>query len=87
MHIKQLVVQFADIRILAFGVLNRTGTMLLNMNSHAFLHPPGIERDSLPGNGDDDPSTSYLSMGSLRDSGIVIDRSSRTTTIKANEVH
>ena len=84
MYSIQLVVQFADIRILAFGVLNRTGTMLLNMNSHAFLHPPGIERDSLPG---DDPITSFRSTSSLRDSGIVMGRSSRTTIIEALEVH
>ena len=82
----QLVVQFSDIRILAFGVLNRTGTMLMNMNSHAFLHPPGIERDSLPGDRDDF-STSYHSTGDHRDSGIVIDRSSRTIITEANEVY
>ena len=43
--IMQLVVEFADVRVLAFGVLNRPGTILLNSNSHAFLHPAGIERE------------------------------------------
>jgi hypothetical protein len=43
----QLVVEFADVRILAFGVLNKARTMFLNSNAHAFLHPPGIEREIL----------------------------------------
>lgn len=42
----QLVVEFADVRVLAFGVLNRTGSIFLNSNSHAFLHPAGIEGDT-----------------------------------------
>jgi hypothetical protein len=41
----QLVVEFADVRILAFGVLNKARTMFLNPNAHAFLHPPGIEKE------------------------------------------
>lgn len=84
-HGTQLVVQFADIRILAFGVLNRAGTMLLNTNSHAFLHPPGIERDTSPG--DDDAGASYHSQSNLRDSGISMDRSSRVSDIEAIERH
>jgi hypothetical protein len=40
----QLVVEFADVRILAFGVLNKARTMFLNFNAHALLHPPGIEK-------------------------------------------
>jgi hypothetical protein len=43
----QLVVNFADVRVLAFGVLNKSKTMFLNSNSHAFLHPAGIEREIL----------------------------------------
>jgi len=43
----QLVVEFADVRILAFGVLNRARTMFLNSNARIFLHPPGIEKETL----------------------------------------
>jgi len=43
-HIR-LVVELADVRILAFGVLNKPrGTFTVNDNARAFLHPPGIER-------------------------------------------
>ncbi|KAI0268124.1 hypothetical protein BC834DRAFT_867974 [Gloeopeniophorella convolvens] len=45
-HIR-LVVQFADVRILALGVLNNPrGAFTVNKNARAFLHPPGIERPS-----------------------------------------
>lgn len=43
--VAKLVVEFADVRILAFGVLNQPKTILLNDNAHALLHPRGIERD------------------------------------------
>lgn len=42
-HVK-LVVQFADVRILALGVLNNPrGKYSVNPNARRFLHPPGIE--------------------------------------------
>ncbi|KAI9513263.1 hypothetical protein F5148DRAFT_286601 [Russula earlei] len=42
-HIR-LVVQLADVRILALGVLNNPrGVFTVNRNARAFLHPPGIE--------------------------------------------
>jgi hypothetical protein len=45
------VVEFADVRVLAFGVLNKAGTMFLNSNAHEFLHPVGIDRyDQLDAN-------------------------------------
>ncbi|KAI0033750.1 hypothetical protein K488DRAFT_47005 [Vararia minispora EC-137] len=45
-HVR-LVVVFADVRILAFGVLNKPrGTFTINKNARYFLHPPGIERDA-----------------------------------------
>ncbi|TFY71988.1 hypothetical protein EVG20_g1027 [Dentipellis fragilis] len=45
-HIR-LVVQFADVRIIALGVLNTPERYLsVNTNARAFLHPPGIERIS-----------------------------------------
>ncbi|ETW84135.1 hypothetical protein HETIRDRAFT_311797 [Heterobasidion irregulare TC 32-1] len=57
-HVR-LVVQLADVRIIALGVLNRPrGTFTVNHNARLFLHPPGIEitepvddetRDDSPG--------------------------------------
>ncbi|KAJ7639058.1 hypothetical protein FB45DRAFT_739716 [Roridomyces roridus] len=42
----RLVVQFADVRILALGTLNRPRSPLtVNANAKIFLHPPGIEFD------------------------------------------
>ncbi|KAG5728514.1 hypothetical protein E4T56_gene19539 [Termitomyces sp. T112] len=39
----RLVVEFADVRILALGTLNRPrSTLTVNPNAHLFLHPPGI---------------------------------------------
>jgi hypothetical protein len=35
------------VRILALGVLNKAGTMFLNSNAHAFLHPAGIDKNIL----------------------------------------
>jgi len=50
-HIR-LVVQLADVRILALGVLNNPrGGFTVNRNARAFLHPPGIE--VTPDNADD----------------------------------
>ncbi|EPQ59108.1 hypothetical protein GLOTRDRAFT_32965 [Gloeophyllum trabeum ATCC 11539] len=44
----RLVVQFADVRILALGVLHKPkGFFSLNPNAKAFLHPPGIEKTYL----------------------------------------
>lgn len=40
----KLVVEFADIRILAFGVLNRPRSSLsVNANASTFLYPPGLQ--------------------------------------------
>ncbi|TFK43747.1 hypothetical protein BDQ12DRAFT_675493 [Crucibulum laeve] len=40
----RLVVEFADVRILAFGTLGRPqSTLTVNTNARIFLHPPGIE--------------------------------------------
>jgi hypothetical protein len=42
--IVQLVVELADVRILAFGTLGRPrSTVMINPNAHILLHPPGIE--------------------------------------------
>jgi hypothetical protein len=39
-----LVVEFADVRILAFGTLNKPRSLFyVNNNAHVFLHPPGID--------------------------------------------
>ncbi|KAE9409971.1 hypothetical protein BT96DRAFT_462336 [Gymnopus androsaceus JB14] len=47
MHLEtriRLVVQLADVRILAFGTLDRPrSTLTVNPNAHTFLHPPGID--------------------------------------------
>ncbi|KAH8118654.1 hypothetical protein DFH11DRAFT_1568580 [Phellopilus nigrolimitatus] len=44
-HIR-LVVEFADVRILAFGVLCKPrSTFSINENARTLLHPPGIHRD------------------------------------------
>ncbi|KAI0321388.1 hypothetical protein OF83DRAFT_1161811 [Amylostereum chailletii] len=41
-HIR-LVVQLADVRVIALGVLNiPRGTFTINKNARAFLHPPGL---------------------------------------------
>ncbi|CAL1701303.1 unnamed protein product [Somion occarium] len=50
-HIR-LVVEFADVRILAFGVLHKPrSTFRINRNARILLHPPGVEKDVC----DDDP--------------------------------
>ncbi|THH13633.1 hypothetical protein EW146_g6611 [Bondarzewia mesenterica] len=42
-HVR-LVVQLADVRVIALGVLNNPkGAFTINHNARAFLHPPGIE--------------------------------------------
>jgi len=41
----RLVVEFADVRIIALGVLHKPRSAFsLNHNARAFLHPPGVER-------------------------------------------
>ncbi|KAF5393137.1 hypothetical protein D9757_001307 [Collybiopsis confluens] len=40
----RLVVQLSNVRIIAFGTLNRPrSTLFVNPNAHTFLHPPGID--------------------------------------------
>ncbi|KAK0461993.1 uncharacterized protein EV420DRAFT_1266034 [Desarmillaria tabescens] len=47
----RLVVTLADVRILAFGTLNRPrSTLMVNPNAHILLHPPGIEADESDSN-------------------------------------
>lgn len=43
--VPQLVVELADVRIIALGVLNKPrGSTTVNTNARTFLHPPGIEK-------------------------------------------
>ncbi|KAJ7232220.1 hypothetical protein B0H12DRAFT_1261748 [Mycena haematopus] len=42
----RLVVQFADVRVLALGTLNRPSPLTVNSNANALLHPPGILSES-----------------------------------------
>ncbi|KAJ7780996.1 hypothetical protein B0H16DRAFT_1658683 [Mycena metata] len=43
----RLVVQFADVRVIALGTLNRPRSSLtVNPNAKAFLHPPGVAPDT-----------------------------------------
>ncbi|KAL4249671.1 hypothetical protein ABKN59_007062 [Abortiporus biennis] len=43
-HVRQ-VVEFADVRIIALGVLHKPrSSMMVNKNARLFLHPPGMER-------------------------------------------
>ncbi|PFH51290.1 hypothetical protein AMATHDRAFT_75022 [Amanita thiersii Skay4041] len=42
----RVVVQLADVRILAFGTLSKRTRLSVNPNAHGFLHPPGIEKDN-----------------------------------------
>ncbi|KAF9006596.1 hypothetical protein BDQ17DRAFT_1352026 [Cyathus striatus] len=37
------IVEFADVRILAFGALGKLNTLAVNPNARILLHPPGIE--------------------------------------------
>ncbi|TFK55560.1 hypothetical protein OE88DRAFT_1709994 [Heliocybe sulcata] len=51
----QLVVQFADVRIIALGVLTKPkGPFSLNPNAKALLHPPGIEKSYVADDNTDD---------------------------------
>ena len=46
----ELVVELADVRVIALGVLNKPrGTSSVNENARLFLHPPGIEKDNPEG--------------------------------------
>ncbi|KZT29263.1 hypothetical protein NEOLEDRAFT_1153829 [Neolentinus lepideus HHB14362 ss-1] len=59
-HVR-LVVQFADVRILALGVLNKPkGPFTLNPNAKAILHPPGIEKSY---EADDNTDEENVSLG------------------------
>ena len=41
------MVEFADVRILALGVLNKPRSSLtVNRNARILLHPPGVQKDS-----------------------------------------
>ncbi|THH30697.1 hypothetical protein EUX98_g3509 [Antrodiella citrinella] len=43
----RLLVEFADVRIVALGVLNKPrSNFTVNSNARTLLHPPGIQRDS-----------------------------------------
>jgi len=61
----RVVAEFADVRILAFGVLNQPKTIFINPNAHVLLHPPGIGTSISSEQGQPDPSmkmrTKYLS--------------------------
>ncbi|EIM85716.1 uncharacterized protein STEHIDRAFT_169568 [Stereum hirsutum FP-91666 SS1] len=77
-HIR-LVVQFADVRILAFGVLNNPrGKYSVNPNARRFLHPPGIE-GSLDAEGAALPQTPQTARSSL-DSQLSEARSTRSSS-------
>lgn len=53
----RVLVQFADVRILAIGVLNKPrSTFGVNANARALLHPPGIDKDDAPAPSDEDES-------------------------------
>lgn len=42
----KLVVELADVRILALGVLNKPrGSTTVNEKARTFLHPPGIDKN------------------------------------------
>ncbi|EKM59302.1 uncharacterized protein PHACADRAFT_86162 [Phanerochaete carnosa HHB-10118-sp] len=46
----RLVVELADVRVIAFGVLNKPrGATTVNTTARMLLHPPGIERDNADG--------------------------------------
>ena len=42
----QLLVEFADVRILAFGILNKRTSFTVNKNARQLLHPPGVEKNT-----------------------------------------
>ncbi|TCD67562.1 hypothetical protein EIP91_012259 [Steccherinum ochraceum] len=61
-HIR-LLVEFADVRIIALGVLNRPrSTFTVNRNARILLHPPGIQKDA--GDSDSDEWRSVHSTSS-----------------------
>ncbi|KLO19939.1 hypothetical protein SCHPADRAFT_817392 [Schizopora paradoxa] len=58
----RVVVEFADVRIIALGVLNNPRSPLsINNNARAFLHPPGLRRD------DEQDDSGSASTGVLED--------------------
>ncbi|KAJ3537464.1 hypothetical protein NM688_g6684 [Phlebia brevispora] len=64
----RLVVELADVRIIALGVLNKPrGTTTLNPNARAFLHPPGIEKDEPAAQGENTEQNGVASDGSGSD--------------------
>jgi hypothetical protein len=66
----QLVVEFADVRVLAFGTLaNPRSPFLVNVNAHHFLHPKGIDPYETDLVSNDDPVT-VLSNRRIKDFGI-----------------
>ncbi|KII94993.1 hypothetical protein PLICRDRAFT_33820 [Plicaturopsis crispa FD-325 SS-3] len=62
----RLVVEFADVRILALGVLNKPrGSFSANPNAHVFLHPPGVDSTDIEGAGDESSALSSNGSHSL----------------------
>ncbi|GBE79902.1 hypothetical protein BKA93DRAFT_816689 [Sparassis latifolia] len=58
----RVLVEFADVRILAIGVLNHTTTSLfVNPNARELLHPPGIEKEEEVDGASVSPSSSQSS--------------------------
>lgn len=48
--LSQLVVELTDVRIIAFGVLNKPrGSTTANTNARILLHPPGVEKNAAEG--------------------------------------
>ncbi|KAF8639687.1 hypothetical protein AX17_000951 [Amanita inopinata Kibby_2008] len=47
-EMKQVILELADVRILAFGTLSKRTLLNYNPNAHALLHPPGIEKENKP---------------------------------------
>ncbi|KAF8195624.1 hypothetical protein K438DRAFT_1826239 [Mycena galopus ATCC 62051] len=43
----RLIVQFADVRVLALGTLRRPSPLAVNSNASVLLHPPGIHPESV----------------------------------------
>jgi len=47
-HVRQIV-EFADVRVIALGVLHKPrSSFTINKNARILLHPPGIEKDEPP---------------------------------------
>ncbi|CCM00657.1 uncharacterized protein FIBRA_02695 [Fibroporia radiculosa] len=80
----RVLVEFADVRILAFGVLSKPKTIFgVNPNARQLLHPPGVENFQVV----DHPDIEIASQSSESASDISIERLYPSRRVGLNDIY